>query len=275
MCRVLEVSKSGYYAYKSRPVSAGRISNDALLIDIRRVHLEHKQRVGSPRIWRELRNAGRRCSKNRIAHLMREAGIRARGKRKFRATTDSRHTRAVWPNVLAREFKVAAPDRAYVSDIPYIWTQEGWLYLATVLDLYSRMVVGSRMGSRITDDLTCGALSQAILRRNPGAGLIVHSDRGSQYASDAFKGVLSRHEFVGSMSRKGDCWDNAVAESFFHTLKVELVHGKIYRTREEAMREIFEYIEVYYNRKRMHSTLGYMSPYEYERQRALTLQTVH
>ena len=272
----MEVSPSGYYAYKMRPKSTRRLSNEDLLIDIRRVYLEHKRRAGAPKIYAQLRDdENKECSVNRIAKLMSSAGMYAVHKEKYTATTNSNHSYAVWPNLLKRDFKAAEPDRIYVSDITYVWTQEGWLYVAVVLDLCLRMVVGCAMDKRITDELTQRALMQAILRRNPGHGLIVHSDRGSQYASNEFKGLLARHQFIGSMSRKGDCWDNAVAESFFHTLKVELVHRKRYKTREEAMRDIFEYIESYYNRKRKHSTLGYLSPAEYEKRRAQALLTVH
>lgn len=181
-------------------------------------------------------------------------------------TTNSRHKYPVWPNILNRKFSVERPNSVWVSDITYIWTYEGWLYLATVIDLYSRNVVGMAMDNTIADTLTQKALKQAILRRDPPKGLIYHTDRGSQYASNDFKAILKENEFIGSMSKKGDCWDNAVAESFFHTLKVELIHRTRFNTREEAKRIIFKYVEIYYNRKRAHSTLGYLSPYEYEKQ---------
>jgi transposase InsO family protein len=199
---------------------------------------------------------------------MRVARIIAIQKRRFRVTTNSKHNYPVWPNVLERNFVVQKPNAVWVSDITYIWTLEGWLYLAAVLDLYARRVVGLAMDKTIADTLVTQAMMQAILRRSPGKGLICHSDRGSQYAGHNFKEILSRHEFVGSMSRKGDCWDNAVAESFFHTLKVELIHRHRFRTRDEAKRKIFEYVEAYYNRKRAHSTLGFLSPEEYERRAA-------
>lgn len=181
----------------------------------------------------------------------------------------------VWPNILNRNFSVSEPDRTYVSDITYVWTMEGWLYIAAVLDLFSRGAVGLSMDERIADTLTQNALKQAVARRSPGEGLIFHSDRGSQYASGDFKALLERHKFVGSMSRKGDCWDNAVAESFFHTLKVECIRGKIFRTREEAKRTIFAWVYARYNRTRRHSTLDYLSPFEYERRYRLTLNNVH
>jgi len=269
MCRALEVSRSGYYAFKKRPKSRRRLENEKLLIEIRRVFVENQSTYGSPRIWNQLSNVEHiLCSENRVAKVMRVARIIAIQKRRFRVTTNSKHDYPVWPNVLERNFMVLKPNAVWVSDITYIWTLEGWLYLAAVLDLYSRRVVGLAMDKTIADTLVTQAMMQAILRRSPGKGLICHSDRGSQYAGHNFKEILSRHEFVGSMSRKGDCWDNAVAESFFHTLKVELIHRHRFQTRDEAKRKIFEYVEVYYNRKRAHSTLGFLSPFEYERQTA-------
>ena len=196
-------------------------------------------------------------------------------KRKYRVTTNSQHGYAVWPNVLNRSFIVDKPNAVWVSDITYIWTMEGWLYLAAVLDLFSRGIVGLAMDKTIAESLTLAALKQAIMRRNPAKGLIYHSDRGSQYAGNDFKALLAQHEFVGSMSKKGDCWDNAVAESFFHTLKVELIHRTKFSSREEAKRRIFEYVEMYYNRKRAHSTLGFLSPFDFEKQTFTSLQSVH
>ncbi len=266
MCRALEVSRSGYYAFKKRPKSQQRVDNEKLLIEIRRVFLENDSNYGSPRIWDHLHNKEyMRCSENRVARIMRVNSIAAVQKRKFKATTNSRHDCPVWPNVLNRNFAVEKPNAVWVSDITYIWTYEGWLYMAVVLDLYSRGIVGLAMDRTITDALTQQALTQAILRRNPSEGLIFHSDRGSQYAGNDFKALLARHEFIGSMSRKGDCWDNAVAESFFHTLKVELIHRQTPKTREEAKRVIFKYVEMYYNSRRAHSALGNLSPFEYER----------
>jgi putative transposase len=237
--------------------------------------MENNSEYGSPRIHRELAAVNIACGENRVARLMRFDGLVAVQRKKFCVTTNSRHGFPVWSNVLNRNFIVPAPDKAYVSDITYIWTMEGWLFVAVVLDLFSRGVVGLSMDKTIADTLTQAALNQAILRRNPEQGLIFHSDRGSQYASNDFKALLSRYEFVGSMSRKGDCWDNAVAESFFHTLKVECIRGKIFRTREEAKRIIFAWAYARYNRTRRHSTLGYLSPFEYERRYELTLKTVH
>ncbi len=276
MCRALEVSRSGYYAYKNRPKSQGRIKNEALLIEIKCVFVENKENYGSPRIWDQLNNVKHiRCSENRVAKVMREARIVAVQKRKFRLTTNSKHDYPVWPNVLNRNFVVEKPNAVWVFDITYIWTSQGWLYVAMVLDLFSRGIVGLAMDKTIAATLTTRAMQQAILRRNPDKGLICHSDRGSQYAGNDFKAILAEHKLIGSMSRKGDCWDNAVAESFFHTLKVELVHKYRFRTREEARRKIFEYVEMYYNRRRSHSTLNYLSPFEFENRAVLTKQTVH
>ena len=265
ICRVLEVSKSGYYAWKKRPKSRHRIDNEGLLIEIRRVFVENDSNFGSPRIWNDLKKSNIPCSENRIARLMREAGLVAIQRRKFKATTNSNHDWPVAPNLLERKFNVDEPNKIWVTDITYIWTWEGWLYLSFVLDLYSRGVVGLAMSERITDDLTQDALNQAIGRRNPGTGLIHHSDRGSQYASGDYQALLQKHAITPSMSRKGDCWDNAVAESFIHTLKVEKINRYRFKTRQEAKNKIFEYIEMYYNRKRTHSSLGYLSPFDYEK----------
>ncbi len=276
MCRVLEVSRSGYYAFKDRPKSHNRVDNEKLLIEIKRVYWEFRQDYGSPRIWDHLHRIDRiPCSQNRVARLMRANEIVSVRKSKFLVTTDSKHDYPVWPNVLNRNFVAEKPNAVWVSDITYVWTFEGWLYVAAVLDLFSRGIVGLAMDKTIAQTLTTQAMSQAILRRSPDKGLVCHTDRGSQYAGGDFKAILAQHEFVGSMSRKGDCWDNAVAESFFHTLKVELIHRRKYKTRDEAKRSIFEYVEMYYNRKRAHSTLGYLSPFEYERQATLSKQTVH
>ena len=271
MCRALEVSRSGYYAFKRRPTSQQRADNEKLLIEIRRIFLENDSNYGSPRIWDHLHNKEQmRCSENRVARLMQVNGIVAIQKRKFRLTTNSKHGYPVWPNVLNRNFVVKKPNAVWVSDITYIWTLEGWLYLAAVLDLFSRGIVGLAMDKTIADTLTTQAMRQAIFMRNPAKGLICHTDRGSQYAGNDFKAILAQNEFVGSMSRKGNCWDNAVAESFFHTLKVEFVYRNKFKTRDEAKRKIFEYVEMYYNRRRAHSTLGNLSPFEFERQMVLS-----
>lgn len=270
ICRLLEVTRSGYYAWKNRPKSQRRIESETLLIEIRRLFIEHRQNYGSPRIWDALRKQGIFCSENRIARLMRINELVAVQRRKFKVTTDSNHDWPIWPNLLKRNFISVGPDRIWVTDITYIWTLQGWLYLAFVLDLYSRGVVGLAMSERISDELTQNALTQALLRREPPKGLIHHSDRGSQYASGDYQALIEKHKIIPSMSRKGDCWDNAVAESFLHTLKVELVNRYRFRTHEETRQAIFEYIEMYYNRKRTHSTLGYLSPFEFEKR---SLQT--
>ena len=275
ICRVLEVSKSGYYTWKKRPKSQRRIDNEALLIEIRRVFIDNDQDYGSPRIWNDLKKRNVPCSENRVARLMRAAGIVGIQRRKFKATTNSNHHWPVAPNLLERNFSVDEPNKIWVTDITYIWTWEGWLYLSFVLDLYSRGVVGLAMSNRITDELTQSALRQALGRRNPRAGLIHHSDRGSQYASGDYQALLKEHGITPSMSRKGDCWDNAVAESFLHTLKVEKINRYRFKTRDEAKSKIFGYIEMYYNRKRTHSSLGYFSPFDYEKRSFPSLLTVH
>lgn len=264
MCRALRVSASGFYAWSGRGPSEHEI-NDARLIDkIRGIYDDTDGVYGVRRIHRQLLADGERCSRNRVARLMRKCGLKAKVKRKYRVTTDSEHNLAVAENLLDRQFISAGPNQVWASDITYIWTLEGWLYLATVIDLHSRMVVGWSMSERIDRYLALGALSMAVGRRSPGPGLIHHSDRGIQYASKDYQAALSQHKMLCSMSRKGDCWDNAVAESFFSTLKTERVHHRLYRNREEARRDIFEYIEVFYNRVRLHSTLGYLSPAQFE-----------
>ena len=275
MCQVVEVSRSGYYAFKARSKSENSINNERLLVNIRRLFLENNENYGSPRIYDALRKEGQTCSENRVARLMRFAGLVAVQRRKFKATTDSRHNWPVAPNILERHFSADEPNKIWVTDITYVWTWEGWLYLSFVLDLYSRGVVGLAMENCITDNLTQNALTQALVRRNPPVGLIHHSDRGSQYASGDYQALLTKHEIIPSMSRKGDCWDNAVAESFVHTLKVEKIHRCRFKTRQEAKQDIFEYIEAYYNRKRTHSSLGYLSPFDYEKRSVPPLLTVH
>ena len=264
MCRVLKVSRSGYYAWRGRPESERDMENRRLVDRIRMVHKKSRKTYGSPRVHSQLVLDGERCSRGRVERLMSANGIRARGRRKFVATTDSKHDLPVAENVLGREFSVAEPDRVWVSDITYIPTDEGWLYLAGVVDLCSRTAVGWSMSEGLERQLVMDALKMAYLRRRPCKGLIHHSDRGSQYASADYRQLLSDYGMQMSMSRKGDCWDNAVMESFFGTLKKELVHHRRYRTREEARREIFEFIEIFYNRQRLHSSLGYLPPAEYE-----------
>jgi transposase InsO family protein len=264
MCRVLEVSTSGYYAWRIRPESQRSRSNRVLTEQIRAAQQRGRGTYGSPRIYRELLATGTVCGLNRVARLMRKAGIHARRRRKFRVTTNSRHRLPVAENKLDRAFDVALTNTAWVADLTYIWTQEGWLYLAAVMDLSSRRIVGWSMDSHMKSTLVEHALEMALARQRPGAGLLHHSDRGIQYASAAYQGLLARHGIVCSMSRKGNCWDNAPMESFFGTLKTELVHDRRFPSRAVARRDIFDYIEVFYNRVRRHSALDYVSPAEFE-----------
>lgn len=264
-CRVLGLSRSGYYAWRARPVSDQQRRRDALAVRIRVTHREHRGRYGSPRIHWALRARGEAVSENTVARIMREEGIRGKIKRKFvPRTTDSVHGHPVAPNVLNREFEATAPNRVWLSDITYIRTDEGWLYLAGVLDLFSRKIVGWSMGDHLRAELAGDALKMAVRRRRTGPGLLHHSDRGIQYACDDYQGLLAHHRMETSMSGKGNCYDNAVMESFWATLKTELVHGERYATREQARRSITEYMELFYNRKRLHSSLGYVSPETFE-----------
>ena len=265
MCRVLEVSRAGFYAWRTRPEAIRVRDDQRLAVEIASIHAESHRRYGSPRVHAELRGRGKNTGRKRVARLMRKQGLRARCKRRFRTTTDSAHEFPVARNVVKRQFEVEAPNTTWVTDITYIWTQEGWLYLAVILDLFSRRVVGWSMSERITRKLAIDALSMALLHRQPPRGLIHHSDRGSQYASGDYRRMLATNGIVCSMSRRGDCWDNAVAESFFSTIKLELVYENDWVTRTEARAEIFEYLEVFYNGERRHSSLGYLSPVAFER----------
>jgi putative transposase len=265
MCRVLGVSAGGYCGWRRRPACARRERGEALVAEIKAIHREVKARYGSPRIHAELVARGQACCVNTVARLMREHRIAAKTKRKFRCTTDSDHDRPVAENVVDRQFEPEAPNRVWTADITYVPTREGWLYLAAVEDLYSRQIVGWSMGERIDSRLVVDALEMAVSRRLPGEGLVAHSDRGSQYASEPYRRLLSGHGITCSMSRRANCWDNAPMESFFASLKRERVHDEVYVTREEARSSLFEYIEVFYNRVRRHSSLGYRSPVEYER----------
>lgn len=269
MCRALAVSAAGYYAWRARPESPRSIQARTLRLAIREVHQESRETYGSPRIWRALRTQGHRVGEHRVARLMHQDGIRAKTMKQWRATTVSSHRLPVAANTLQREFTVSEPNRVWAGDITYIWTLEGWLYLAVLLDLYSRSVIGWAMGPRLTGDLPEQALRMALIARQPTVGLLHHSDRGSQYAARPYQQLLTTHGITASMSRKGNCWDNACVESFFGTLKRELVYHRRYATREEARQDIFEYIEVFYNRQRRHSTLGYHSPAEYEARAAV------
>jgi transposase InsO family protein len=265
MCRVLRVSAGGYYDWRGRPQSPGAERREALVVAIQAVHAEMRARYGSPRIHAELVARGEPCCVNTVARLMRREGIAAKTRRKFRVTTDSNHGRPVAENVLDRRFEPVAANQAWAADITYVATGEGWLYLAAVEDLYSRRIVGWSMSSRIDSRLVVDALEMALAGRRPGAGLVAHSDRGGQYASEHYQRLLAGRGITCSMSRRGNCWDNAPMESFFASLKKELTRGEIFATREEARASLFEYIEVFFNRVRRHSSLGYLAPAEYER----------
>lgn len=264
MCEVFEVSRSSYYKRRKREQGQRFKENQLILKMIKNIFEESKQRYGSPRITAELRKCGIKCNKKRIARLMSKHGIAAKIFRKYRNTTNSNHQSEKAENILEREFIRERPNEVWTSDITYIRTEEGWLYLAAVLDLYSRKVIGWQLDKRINSDLVEKALKNALIDRKVESGVIFHSDQGIQYTSDNFRKVLKDNGFIQSMSRKGNCYDNAITESFFHTLKTELVHRTKYKTREEARRSIFEYIEIFYNRKRLHSAIGYCSPVEYE-----------
>ena len=268
LCRVLGVSRSGFYAWRSRDVSAADVRREELAAEVKAIHAEVKARYGSPRIHAELVAKGHECCVNFVARVMREAGIAAKTKRKFRQTTDSNHALPVAENVLDRDFDPEEPNTSWVADVTDIPTGEGWLYLAVVEDLFSRKVVGWSMDQTMTSRLVVDALEMALARRLQGSsssGLVAHSDRGSQYASEHYRRRLREERIECSMSRRGNCWDNAAMESFFASLKKELVHDEDYATRDEAKASIFEYIEAFYNRVRRHSSLGYVAPEEYER----------
>jgi transposase InsO family protein len=235
--------------------------------EIREIYDGSKGRYGSPKIAKELQDRGHRVSKNRVARRMRDAGLRSKVRRKYRVTTDSKHHLLIAPNILKRNFTAEVPDKVWVSDITYLATRAGWLYFTVIIDLFSRMVVGWALSSSLGHEMVVTALKRAIKNRRPGKGLVFHSDRGVQYACAGFRKELGKNEFVQSMSRKGDCWDNAVAESFFGIMKTELVYHEQYEGHQDTLHSIFEYIEVFYNRERRHSTLGYLSPVDYEKQK--------
>jgi transposase InsO family protein len=267
MCQVLDVSRSGYYAWLHRAPSPRERQAEQLCEQIRQVHARSRERYGSPRVHRELAAQGLSCCENTVAKLMRKCGIRSKMCRKFRVhTTDSRHPHPVAPNKLDQQFTQDKPNRAWVADITYIPTGEGWLYLAAVLDLYSRKVVGWATADHLRASLACEALQAALASRRPTESLLHHSDRGVQYACDEYQELLAKHSLEVSMSRTGNCYDNAVMESFFGTLKMELVHHEDYATRHQAHQSLFEYIEIFYNRQRRHSALNYTSPLQFENQ---------
>ena len=261
LCRVMEVSRSGFYEYRRRPKGDGQ---NPLVGRVKAIHEETRGSYGSRRMAKQLQEEGHEVGRYRARSLMRKAGVKVKRKRRFRATTDSRHSYPVAPNRLDRQFDVQAPNQAWVGDITYLWTAEGWLYLAVIIDLFSRRVVGWSLASHMPAQLVKDALTMALWRRQPPPGLIHHSDRGSQYACHDYQKLLDGHGLVCSMSRKGDCWDNAVAERFFGSLKRERTDDRLYATREEAKQDVIDYIEMFYNSRRKHSYLGYSSPSEFE-----------
>jgi putative transposase len=269
LCRLLAVSRAGFYAWRGRAPSAREREDVRLGVEVAAVFREHKGRYGSPRVHDELHSRGRRIGRKRVARLMGERSLRARtGRRRWPQTTDSRHGHPVAANLLARSFRVDEPNVAWVGDITYLPTAEGWLYLAVLLDLFSRKVVGYALSDRIDTALALAALRRALVGRRPTAALLHHSDRGSQYASDAYRAALAAHGLVASMSRKGNCYDNAVAESFFSTLEFELGADADWQTRDQAAAAVREYIDGFYNPVRRHSTIGGLSPIAFERRHA-------
>jgi transposase InsO family protein len=264
MCNELNVSSSGYYAWRERPPSAREMANQELYTKIKTVYDDNHGVYGSPRIYRELKDQGIACSQNRIARLMRLRGLRAKQTKRFRSTTKRNQAHPVAPNLLKRHFVAERPNQKWLTDITYIPTQEGWLYLAAILDLYTRRIVGWAMSDRMTSDLTISALKMALQQYQPMSGLLHHSDQGSQYTDRNYQALLKDHGIQASMNSVGSWYDNAPMESFFGTLKGEWVHHSAYRTRDEARADLFYYIEAFYNRRRLHSALGYLSPESYE-----------
>lgn len=268
MSKVLNVSRSGYYAFIKAAPAKREQANRTLIEKIKEVHKESRQTYGSPRIHADLIEQGEKCSRKRVARLMRREGIQAKMKKRFKVTTRVNPKASAAPNLLQQDFSASNANKRWVADITYVATMEGWLYVAAVMDLFSRRIVGLAMNDRMTADLVTDAIKHAIIHRQPGEGLLHHSDRGSQYTSLSFQQLLKIHSITVSMSGTGNCFDNAAMESFFHTLKTEHVYFEWYRTREEAKQSIFEYIEVFYNRKRRHSTLGYLAPAIFEERAA-------
>jgi len=266
MSRVFGVSRSGYYQFLHATPSRRAQEDERLLLKIKAIHQSSRETYGSPRIHAELREEGETCSRKRVSKIMRKSAIMAKMKRRFKVTTRANPKAAVAPNVLQQDFSAQSPNQRWVADFTYIDTREGWLYVATVLDLFSRRIVGLAMSDRMTDELVIAALEQALIHRQPNTTLTHHSDRGSQYTSRNFQNLLRKRGIIASMSGTGNCYDNSAMESFYHTLKTEHVYFEQYTTREEAKQSIFEYIEVFYNRQRKHSTLGYVSPMVYEKQ---------
>ena len=272
LCRVLRVTPSGYYAWAKRRPSRRQRENARLTVRIRAIHAASRGTYGSPRVYEQLKQEGFAVGQERVARLLRELGLMGVPQKRFWHTTDSAHRLAVAPNVLGRDFDAERPNERWVTDITYLWTGEGWLYLAVVLDLFARRVVGWAVRPHLRTELALEALHLALGRRVPGAGLVHHSDRGCQYAAAAYQRVLHDHAIVCSMSRKGDCWDNAVTESFFATLKTELIQRQPWPTRRATKDAVADYIEGFYNPHRLHSSLGYVSPNEFERRYARNAQ---
>lgn len=264
LCELLEVSRSSYYDWVKSSPTIRQLENQKLAEKIKIKFLEGRKNYGTRRIKKLLAKEGHLVSRRRIGRLMKQEQLICKAKKCYKMTTDSKHSLPIASNLLDRNFKSNQPNQAYVGDITYIPTQEGWLYLAVVIDLFSRQVVGWSMDESMKTELVNSALLMALWKRKPRKGLLWHTDRGSQYASESHRMLLKEHEVIQSMSRKGNCWDNAVSESFFHTLKVELIHNITFKTREEAKQAIFEYIEVFYNRLRIHSSNGYLSPIDFE-----------
>ncbi|REK60232.1 MAG: IS3 family transposase [Geobacillus sp.] len=265
MCEVLGISRSGYYAWTKRPESQQKERQEALKKQIKKIHIESRETYGSPKITKILQKQGVEVSPKTVARIMKDGDIRSKTKKKYKATTNSKHHWPVYPNLLNQQFEVNEPNQVWVADITYIWTKEGWLYLASIMDLFSRKIVGWYLSERMTKELVIQAFHRAIHQRNPQPGLIHHSDQGSQYASNEYQAMLRQYGIQTSMSRKGNCYDNACAESFHSILKKELIFHETFTTREEAKQRIFEYLECFYNAQRIHSANGYMSPMEYEK----------
>jgi transposase InsO family protein len=279
MSKVFNVSRSGYYRFINAELSARAQENERLHQAIKKIHEASRHTYGSPRIFAELRENGETCSRKRVSKIMKNFGIVAKMKKRFKVTTRANPKAIPAPNLLQQDFTAEKPNQRWVADFTYVATQEGWLYVATVLDLFSRRIVGLSMSDRMTDDLVIAALQQALIHRQPDSGLTHHSDRGSQYTSRDFRDLLKKYCIIASMSGVGNCYDNAVMESFFHTLKTEHVYFELYKTREQAKQSIFEYVEVFYNRQRRHSTLGYISPMifenQWQQQDGVSLSSVH
>lgn len=266
MCQMLDVSRSGYYMFCSRKPTNRQQANETLDTQIKEIYSTHRGRYGTPRIYHELRAQGHGCGRHRVARRLRALGLKAKPKKRFVLTTDSRHNLPVAPNLLGRDFTATAINQKWVGDITYLWTTEGWMYLATMIDVYSRAVIGWSLQESMTAELVGNALCMALQNRKFPRDVMVHSDRGSQYCSDAYQQLIKQHQLKCSMSRKGNCWDNAIAESFFHTLKTELIYATNYQTKGETKQNVFQYLEVYYNRKRRHSSIDYQTPYGFENQ---------